>query len=411
MPKLSGINLVIASGAEKIQNCLKESFSRLEANVIQCGKLDTAFVEQLENNSLADVILIDMDDNYEEDDAALDQLLEKIDLPILFHDNNFDDLNDPDEGCGFSEQAINKLAHKLAELVECSGGKSVPSVILEPSAGINEPSAGTTKAKGTEQVSEAQAQLDEWALTDVEAENDNDTEFSDERWESLRAESDTDSMPEAKHSVQQMERPVVHQPLLEMQRDSKAEHAVNVWVLGSSIGGPESLKQFLARIPSDLQVAFVIAQHLGDGFVALMAEQLDRISPFTVKEAVSGDILRHGEAVIVPLENRMQVSAEGVISFLDEPWRGHYKPSIDCVIKDVTESYKNYCGVMIFSGMGADGVLACQNFVERYQGMIWAQTPDSCVISSMPDSVRRANLVSYSGSPEALALKLSVLYS
>ncbi len=60
--------------------------------------------------------------------------------------------------------------------------------------------------------------------------------------------------------------------------------------------------------------------------------------------------------------------------------------------------------------MGADGVLASQKFAEQYQGNIWAQNPESCVVSSMPDSVRKANLVSYSGSPEALALKIAMQY-
>ena len=60
--------------------------------------------------------------------------------------------------------------------------------------------------------------------------------------------------------------------------------------------------------------------------------------------------------------------------------------------------------------MGADGVLASQKFAEQYQGNIWAQNSDTCVVSSMPDSVRKANLVSYSGSPEALALKIAMHY-
>jgi chemosensory pili system protein ChpB (putative protein-glutamate methylesterase) len=60
--------------------------------------------------------------------------------------------------------------------------------------------------------------------------------------------------------------------------------------------------------------------------------------------------------------------------------------------------------------MGADGVLASEEFVKKYQGIVWAQSSDTCIISSMPDSVRDKKLVSYSGSPEALAAKLSEHY-
>ena len=106
----------------------------------------------------------------------------------------------------------------------------------------------------------------------------------------------------------------------------------------------------------------------------------------------------------------MTLNKTGRIEFVDEQWQGYYKPSIDCVINEVISSFGTTSGVIIFSGMGADGVLASQQFAEKYQGLIWAQTPDTCVISSMPDSVREQNLVSYSGSPEALAFKLSMHY-
>lgn len=385
MRKLKGINLVVASGSEKIQHCLHESFSQQGASVVLCGFLNMNFVEQLEQSVSADVILIDMDDSYEEDEDALDRLLERIDLPILFHDNNFDDLNDPTEGCGFSQQSIEKLSDKLAELAQSSSRKEASLSQSESDISFDDP--------------ETEIQLNDWAQTALDSSKVPDAE----RRNSLSVESVSEQKTEKHESVRA--------PLIEIDRDETEEHAVNVWVLGSSIGGPESLKKFLSRIPAGLPVAFVVAQHLGDGFVSLMAEQLNRISHFKIKEAVAGETLQHGEAVIVPLENCMTLSPAGLIEFTDEPWKGHYKPSIDCVIKDVTESFKTHSGVIIFSGMGADGVLACQNFFERYQGAIWAQTPDSCVISSMPDSVRKANLVSYSGSPEALALKLSVLYS
>ncbi|MCU7818265.1 MAG: chemotaxis protein CheB, partial [gamma proteobacterium symbiont of Lucinoma myriamae] len=173
------------------------------------------------------------------------------------------------------------------------------------------------------------------------------------------------------------------------------EEAKNVWVLGASIGGPEAVKRFLARIPAELPVSFVLAQHLGDGFVSLLANQLDSVSHFNVKEGTAGDILRHGEVVIVPVNEHMVLDSKGKIKFIEEDWTGYYQKK---------------SGVIIFSGMGADGLLACQKFSDEYEGKVWAQSSDTCVISSMPDSARKANLVSYSGSPEALALKIAVQY-
>ncbi len=362
MQKLKGIRLVIASGSEMIQKCLQVKFANHGAEVVLCGFLDLSFVDKLEHEAHADVILIDMNDSYIEDDAALDQLLEKIDLPILFHDNDFDALNDPAGGECFSVAAVEKLATKLAHLVD----------------------------------SDSRLVADELPV-------EMDSRLSIEKLVQKSAFQNTEHQVKQSASEYSVSQDAA-------QDNAAACRLLNVWVLGASLGGPEAVKRFLARVPAELPVAFVLTQHLGDGFISLLASQLDRISTFTVKEAVSGDSLRHGEVIVVPVDHRMSLAADGRISFIDEAWKGHYKPSIDCMIDDVTSSFKQQSGVIIFSGMGADGVLASQKFVEKYNGSIWAQSSDSCVISSMPDSVRKANLVSYSGSPEALALKIAVQY-
>lgn len=347
MQNLRDVNLAIASGSENVQNFLREMFIKQGANVLLCDFLNLDFVRQLEHHVFAEVILIDMDDTYDEDEAALDRLLDKIDVPVLFHENTFNKINDAGYNCRFSFQEIEKLAIKLAELANNSKKN------MEEKSDSNETCA-------EEHINEASPAM-------------------------LSTNSD--------YSV-----------------SNRLEDLINVWVLGASIGGPKAVKQFLSKIPADLPVAFVLAQHLGDGFVALLAEQMDKVSCFKVKEGIAGDSLRQGEVVIVPVDNRMILDSKGKIKIIKESWQGHYKPSIDSVIDNVTDYYQKKSGVIIFSGMGADGVLACQKFSDQYEGKVWAQSADTCVISSMPDSVRKAGLVSYSGSPEALALKIAVHY-
>ena len=65
---------------------------------------------------------------------------------------------------------------------------------------------------------------------------------------------------------------------------SKPRHRIarNVWVLGASLGGPEAVKRFLRALPVDIPATFILTQHLGANFVALLAEQLDRVSGMRV---------------------------------------------------------------------------------------------------------------------------------
>jgi chemotaxis response regulator CheB len=401
MQKLKNINLVIASGSEKIQRSMNEMFSQHGAVVTLCGFLNLEFVARLEDNVTADVILIDMNDAYEEDDAALDRLLEKIDLPILFHDNDFDELNAASVEGEISVSVVDKLAIKLAELV---GSKAAPKESVD-----NELSEELSPDEALEIVQQ-KLSGDIALLESNKAANESEvliTKDSDLVTIAEQDDYDNNAIQDASLSVVTS---IIKHKKLENKQAAETSDLLNIWVLGASIGGPEAVKRFLARVPRELPVAFVLAQHLGDGFVSLLANQLDRISSFYVKEAVEGDTLSHGEVIVVPVDNRMSVNEKGQIVFFDKPWKGHYKPSIDSVINSVTKTFEKKSGVIIFSGMGADGVLASQQFAEKYQGNIWAQSSDTCVISSMPDSVRKANLVSYSGSPEALALKIAVKY-
>ncbi len=185
----------------------------------------------------------------------------------------------------------------------------------------------------------------------------------------------------------------------------QGELAMNVWVLGASLGGPEATKRFLRELPEDLPVAFVLAQHLGANFVKLLAEQLDRETSFSVFQPRVGHVLRHQQVLIAPVEERLVINTIGSIELHPAPRQSPYSPSIDMVISDIAQRYPGRSGAIIFSGMGDDGRVGVHDMVER-GGMVWAQDKKSCVISSMPDKVRDTRVVSFSGTPEKLAKHL-----
>jgi chemosensory pili system protein ChpB (putative protein-glutamate methylesterase) len=185
----------------------------------------------------------------------------------------------------------------------------------------------------------------------------------------------------------------------------RGELAMNVWVLGASLGGPEATKRFLRELPDDLPVAFVLAQHLGANFVRLLAEQLDRETPFRVLQSQVGHVLRHQQVLIAPVEDRLVINTIGTVELHPAPRQSPYSPSIDTVISDIARRYPGRSGAIVFSGMGDDGRLGVRDMAER-GGVVWAQDSKSCVISSMPDKVRDTGLVQFSGTPEKLAKEL-----
>jgi chemosensory pili system protein ChpB (putative protein-glutamate methylesterase) len=178
-----------------------------------------------------------------------------------------------------------------------------------------------------------------------------------------------------------------------------------VYVVGASIGGPEALRCFLAELPIDFPAAFLIAQHIGRGFDARLAAQLDRTVPVSVRLAEDGDLLRCGEALVVPAGGRMEISDCGEIVIGSGPWSGAHSPTIDDVADTVVKVFGNRSGLVLLSGMGHDGAAGAVRMAE-VGAFVWAQDEASCVISSIPDAARRCGVVEYSGAPVDLARRL-----
>jgi chemotaxis response regulator CheB len=180
-------------------------------------------------------------------------------------------------------------------------------------------------------------------------------------------------------------------------------------VIGASIGGPQMVKRFLAGIKSDIPVAFVLAQHIGSNFISLLAKQLDQVTHLKVMPATEGHLLRHNEVVVAPTTERVTIDAEGYIRLRPMEFKSIYTPSIDTVMTDISVRYGSRTSTIVFSGMGNDGVRGAQLIASR-GGKVWAQDSDSCVVSSMPESTRRAGIVGFSGEPEQLSEQITTYF-
>lgn len=187
---------------------------------------------------------------------------------------------------------------------------------------------------------------------------------------------------------------------------AKKQVVSNVWVMGASIGGPEAVREFLAELPKDCPALFLLAQHMGPEFVDIMAQQLARAIQLTVRTPTHGERVAHGDIVIVPTTHRLRVNKQGVIllELLPENTQGN-RPSIDQVLNDVADAFGANAGVIVFSGMAEDAAEGSV-YLAGIGGRVYVQDPDTCVISSMVDGVIETGVVTFAGSPKALAGKV-----
>ncbi len=181
--------------------------------------------------------------------------------------------------------------------------------------------------------------------------------------------------------------------------------ASEVWLLAASLGGPEAVKSFLDALPAGLPVGFVYAQHIEASFESALTQVVGRHSQWNVNQSRPGDSIRCGEVVVAPIAEEMGFDRDSAMRAEGRSWPEPYSPSIDQMMLNLAKQFGSRCGIISFSGMGSDGTAAAA-YVLRQGARIWTQRADSCVCSSMPDSLREGGYSSFSGDPRELAQAL-----
>lgn len=317
-------------------------------------------VEQLEELSgkdpsthQVDVIYADIDEESDHDLDMLDELIDKSSIPVIFSDSS--------RWTDF-ENWGRRIAFKLVQSID-------PSRL-----------SGESRQTADESV-----QFDSEHLP----------QSNQEQVSPGIPESGAENLPDCAEDI----------PVLEQIGELAADPHQKVWVLGASLGGPDVVKAFLQAVPDTPDVCMILAQHIGENFAELMASQLNRVTTMEVRAVKNGDRIKNGMIYIAPVEERLKISRDGVIYFDTEIRPRLYKPCIDFVMEEVALRYGKQAGAIVFSGMGDDGTEGVK-IIARCGGTVWAQTAETCVISSMPDCARGTGYVSFSGSPEMLALRL-----
>jgi two-component system, chemotaxis family, protein-glutamate methylesterase/glutaminase len=156
--------------------------------------------------------------------------------------------------------------------------------------------------------------------------------------------------------------------------------------IGVSTGGPNALQYLLSQLPEDFPGCLLIVQHMPEGFTEMFARRLDESSAIEVKEAQSGDLLLAGRALICPGNRHMKVRrmAHGDIAVLvDLPRVNGHRPSVDVLFQSVAQEFGNNSVAILMTGMGEDGA-AGLGAIQAAGGITLAQSPDTCVVDSMP---------------------------
>ncbi|HAM78130.1 MAG TPA: chemotaxis response regulator protein-glutamate methylesterase [Treponema sp.] len=161
---------------------------------------------------------------------------------------------------------------------------------------------------------------------------------------------------------------------------------IEIVAIGISTGGPNALREMLAKIDPKLSRPILIVQHMPAGFTKEFANSLNRICPLEVKEAEDGDLIHPGMVYVAPGDFHIVVEKStlcNVIRLSKADLRNGHRPSADVMFESIAKIYQNRALGVIMTGMGRDGA---EQLAEMRRQGAWTLGQDeaSSVVYGMP---------------------------
>jgi two-component system chemotaxis response regulator CheB len=163
-------------------------------------------------------------------------------------------------------------------------------------------------------------------------------------------------------------------------------------IIGASTGGPVALTEVLMPLPANFSLPIILVQHMPENFTKAFAERLNKQCHIRVREAVDGDLLEPGLALLAPGGKQLMLDKRGgCVRIIGDNDRVNYKPSLDITFGSAANVYGDKVLGVVLTGMGSDG---CQGarLLKEAGSSLWSQDEASCVIYGMPMAVAKAGL-------------------
>lgn len=128
-------------------------------------------------------------------------------------------------------------------------------------------------------------------------------------------------------------------------------------LIGSSTGGTEALQRLFTSLPDEIPPV-VVVQHIPAVFSKALADRLNSLTKFTVKEAEDEEFIESNHIYIAPGGFQCKIVKRGSkykVVLTDDAPVNRFKPSVDYMFEKFSKIiHPNTVGV-ILTGMGRDG--------------------------------------------------------
>lgn len=179
--------------------------------------------------------------------------------------------------------------------------------------------------------------------------------------------------------------------------------------VGASAGGLEALTEFVSNIPQNINMAFVIVQHLEPKHASLMADILSRHTKLCVAQVKNKTGVEANHIYVIPPNANLSISESKLyVTKRDKKFSLKHQPINHFLVSLAGSAKRNSIGI-ILSGTGTDGSEGIKA-VKAAGGLTFAQDEATAKYFSMPYASIRTGLVDFVLSPKDMARKLANNY-
>jgi two-component system chemotaxis response regulator CheB len=154
-------------------------------------------------------------------------------------------------------------------------------------------------------------------------------------------------------------------------------NAVDVVVIGASLGGLAAFETIVAQLPASFGPTMVLVQHRAPDFDGRLAELLQSHTRLPVHEADDHARIERGHIYVAPANYHLLLDREFLWLSIDPPV-SHARPSIDVTFESVAHAFGPRAICVMLTCASEDGVAGARA-VKKSGGRVYVQDPETAL--------------------------------